>query len=360
MSLGGAEKANEATMGVEASQARKERWMVPLSFFACAVMLGVGLAVGGMTDPRRANAFFNAFNFGTKYWDPSLAIVFASALAAHSVVYHLVRPMLSKPVFAPEFSIPCKKEIDHHLILGSVMFGAGWAFTGYCPGPGLVAMFAMDSKTLLFIMAMFVGMFSCKALQSRVAAHFPGAVSAMVAMAAATLSVVALLAQAYQHPHPTNAALEQTLDFTLWRPLVGGALIGTAIGLSMVLLGEVLGISGIVSGIFSPLVELNSKLNRLSFLGGLLFAGALVAQVAPDAVANHMHRSDLFYLAGGALVGFGTCLGGGCTSGHGIAGLTRLSPRSIIAVACFFATNILLSSLLYTLQVGTGWQSALN
>lgn len=124
--------------------------------------------------------------------------------------------------------------------------------------------------------------------------------------------------------------------------LLGGALIGLSAALLLVLNGRVAGVSGIVGGIVGgALGRTDGELaERAAFVAGLLL-GPLVFAIAfggfPDVTIT---RALPVLVAGGLLVGFGTRLAGGCTSGHGVCGLARLSRRSIAAVATFFAVAI--------------------
>jgi uncharacterized protein len=117
--------------------------------------------------------------------------------------------------------------------------------------------------------------------------------------------------------------------------LLGGALIGVASALLLLTHGRIAGISGITGSLLQPTPDRGW---RVAFVGGLLTAGALAAVVAPSAVGASV-RSLPLVIAAGLLVGFGTRLGGGCTSGHGVCGLSRLSARSLVAVATFMTTG---------------------
>ncbi|MCZ0738310.1 YeeE/YedE family protein [Phreatobacter sp. AB_2022a] len=119
----------------------------------------------------------------------------------------------------------------------------------------------------------------------------------------------------------------------------GGLLIGLSVALLMLLNGRVAGISGIVAGLARRPDERLAA--NLAFVLGLL-AGPLAYRLGVGAwPAVHVTQSLAVVAAAGLLVGFGTRLGSGCTSGHGVAGLARLSPRSFAAVATFLATGIL-------------------
>ena len=118
--------------------------------------------------------------------------------------------------------------------------------------------------------------------------------------------------------------------------LAGGALIGGAAVLLLLTHGRVAGISGVVGSLLPPVPS--DRGWRLGFVLGLMLAGLGAAVVAPSAVGASV-RSSTVVLAAGLLVGFGTRLGSGCTSGHGVCGLSRLAPRSMVAVAVFMATG---------------------
>jgi uncharacterized membrane protein YedE/YeeE len=129
-----------------------------------------------------------------------------------------------------------------------------------------------------------------------------------------------------------------TLDwehFTPWSALGGGILLGIATALLLLLNGRVLGISGIVAGLLRPWRR--EAAWRVAFVLGL-FAAPWVHRAwfaSPDAEPiTYLQNIPLLILAG-LLVGYGTALGSGCTSGHGVCGLSRLSPRSLIATLTF-------------------------
>jgi uncharacterized protein len=125
--------------------------------------------------------------------------------------------------------------------------------------------------------------------------------------------------------------------FTPLSALVGGALIGLSAVLLWILNGRVAGISGIVGQLLRPAP--GDAGWRLAFSIGLLGGGALIAALHP-ASFDLPHGGHGTLLVGGLLVGFGTRLGNGCTSGHGLCGMSRLSPRSIVATMVFMACGM--------------------
>jgi uncharacterized membrane protein YedE/YeeE len=124
-------------------------------------------------------------------------------------------------------------------------------------------------------------------------------------------------------------------DFTPWPALAGGVLIGLAAVAMMLLQGRIAGISGIVGGLLAP--RPGEAAWRAAFVIGLLGGAALAGAVVGIPVLRD--RPGLVVIAAaGLLVGYGTRLGSGCTSGHGVCGLARLSPRSLVATAVFMAS----------------------
>jgi hypothetical protein len=132
-------------------------------------------------------------------------------------------------------------------------------------------------------------------------------------------------------------------NFTPISAAIGGALIGLAAVSLMLFTGRIAGVSGIFAGLFNPRTD--DRAWRVAFIVGLI-AAPLSAALAGYAVPMpQMPGSFITIAAAGLLVGFGTRLGSGCTSGHGICGIARLSPRSIAATAVFMVTAIIVVAL---------------
>jgi uncharacterized protein len=125
--------------------------------------------------------------------------------------------------------------------------------------------------------------------------------------------------------------------FTPWTSLAGGMLIGAAAALLVLLSGRIAGISGIVGGLIE--VRRGDIAWRLAFVAGLLVAPAAMLLVGRP-LAPRIDAGMVLLLVAGLLVGLGTRYGSGCTSGHGVCGLSRLSPRSLVATAIFMAAGI--------------------
>lgn len=124
--------------------------------------------------------------------------------------------------------------------------------------------------------------------------------------------------------------------FTPWSSLAGGVLVGTAAALFILFSGRLLGISGILGGLLSP--RAGDTGWRLAFLAGMLVAPAAWALFATPELPR-IEASGTVLMIAGLLVGWGTRYGSGCTSGHGVCGLSRLSPRSVAATLAFMGAG---------------------
>jgi len=126
------------------------------------------------------------------------------------------------------------------------------------------------------------------------------------------------------------------VHFTPWMSLAGGMLIGLAATLLVLLHGRIAGISGILGGLLRPSPGDNAW--RALFLLGLVLAPFVWSALRP-LPALHIEASKGILIAAGLLVGIGTRYGAGCTSGHGVCGMARMSPRSIVATCTFVAVG---------------------
>lgn len=125
-------------------------------------------------------------------------------------------------------------------------------------------------------------------------------------------------------------------QFTPWSALAGGAGVGMAIALLLLLDGRIAGISGIVGGLFR--MQKGDRGWRIAFIGGLV-AAPLVWQLFGALPPIRINGGYIPFAIAGLMVGIGTRYGSGCTSGHGVCGLSRLSPRSIVATVVFMGTG---------------------
>ncbi len=124
--------------------------------------------------------------------------------------------------------------------------------------------------------------------------------------------------------------------FTPWASLAGGVLLGLASALFILFNGRVLGISGILGGLLRP--RAGDAGWRIAFIAGLLAAPAVWSLFAAPVVPR-IDATPAFLVVAGLLVGWGTRYGSGCTSGHGVCGLSRMSPRSLVATLAFMGTG---------------------
>lgn len=127
-----------------------------------------------------------------------------------------------------------------------------------------------------------------------------------------------------------------TTNFTPIEALLGGALIGLAAVALMALHGRIAGMTGILSGLISPKADWAW---RVAFLLGAIAAPIGIVLLTGAPVPLQADLPAWTIVAGGLLVGLGVSFGGGCTSGHGVCGMARLSPRSIVATATFLSTT---------------------
>ncbi len=125
-----------------------------LTSFVSGIVFALGLGISGMTRPIKVIGFLDFFGA----WDASLAFVMLSAIAVYAMAYRWCRTMPS-PLLAPDFALPKRSDLDAKLILGSMLFGAGWGLGGFCPGPALTSVAAGALPVIIFVAAMCAGMY---------------------------------------------------------------------------------------------------------------------------------------------------------------------------------------------------------
>ena len=121
--------------------------------FVVGLMFGVGLMASGMTDPGKVIGFLDLFGA----WDPSLALVMGGAVVVGFFAFALAKKRTTT-FLGGALRLPTTNQMDKPLVIGSLLFGAGWGLGGFCPGPALVSMADGQSKATLFVAAMLVGM----------------------------------------------------------------------------------------------------------------------------------------------------------------------------------------------------------
>ena len=137
-----------------------------LSALLAGLLFGIGLIVSGMTDPAKVTGFLDLAG----NWDPSLAFVMGGAILVGLFAFRFAarrpRALLGGPMLLPQAT-----RIDRRLVLGSLVFGAGWGLAGYCPGPALASLATGGVKPLVFTLAMLAGMGLFELLERRAAAR---------------------------------------------------------------------------------------------------------------------------------------------------------------------------------------------
>ncbi len=121
--------------------------------FVVGVLFALGLGVSGMTQPQKVVGFLDLF----REWDPSLAFVMIGAIGFHALFFPMITKR-SSPILADQFHLPNNSDLDVRLILGAMLFGAGWGLGGYCPGPGIVSLASGNKESIVFVGAMVAGM----------------------------------------------------------------------------------------------------------------------------------------------------------------------------------------------------------
>ncbi len=128
--------------------------------FLCGLIFGVGLIVSQMTNPAKIIGFLDI----TGQWDPSLAFVMAGAVAVFAIGFRLALRRHA-PLFDKKFLLPERTRLDKPLIIGSLIFGAGWGLAGFCPGPAIVSSGFGDARVWAFVAAMLAGMLLVRAIR---------------------------------------------------------------------------------------------------------------------------------------------------------------------------------------------------
>ena len=125
--------------------------------FISGSIFGLGLTISSMTNPDKVLGFLDLFN----NWDPSLAFVMGGAII-------ITAPMLfvltknKNLILSKEIHLPTNKEIDKKLIIGSLIFGAGWGLVGLCPGPAISSLALIEVPSIIFVIFMFIGFYCSK------------------------------------------------------------------------------------------------------------------------------------------------------------------------------------------------------
>ncbi|MFN5150394.1 MAG: DUF6691 family protein [Burkholderiales bacterium] len=127
--------------------------MQRITEFVAGLLFGLGLLLSGMSDPGKVLGFLDLL--GT--WDPSLALVMAGAILVGMLAFTVAKKRTMN-FLGGALHLPTANQIDRRLVIGALLFGAGWGLAGFCPGPSLVSMFSGQPKAAVFVLAMVIGM----------------------------------------------------------------------------------------------------------------------------------------------------------------------------------------------------------
>ncbi len=127
--------------------------MYIIMVFISGLIMSLGLIISGMINPQKIIGFLDLFG----HFDPTLAFVMVGALCVTAIGYRLIG--CSKPLLGECFDLPKKNKIDATLMVGSAIFGIGWGWAGFCPGPAIVGVGLGLPKAVIFVFSMLIGMF---------------------------------------------------------------------------------------------------------------------------------------------------------------------------------------------------------
>ncbi|MBQ0720188.1 MAG: YeeE/YedE family protein [Gammaproteobacteria bacterium] len=130
-----------------------------MASLASGIVFGLGMAISGMTNTQRVQGFLDLAGA----WDPTLAFVMAGGMFVTFIGYKFILKNPA-PLFDDTFHLPTRTDIDKPLIIGAVLFGAGWGLVGYCPGPAIAGLSYGYTTTLIFVPVMILGMLLAKPL----------------------------------------------------------------------------------------------------------------------------------------------------------------------------------------------------
>ncbi|MBY0370868.1 YeeE/YedE family protein [bacterium] len=121
--------------------------------FLSGLLFALGLGISGMAQPQKVQGFLNFFG----NWDPSLVWVMAGAVVVHALAVRLTKQW-PHPVAAPQWNLPTEKRVTGRLLIGATAFGLGWGLAGYCPGPAIVSLAALQPGAFVFMLGLLAGL----------------------------------------------------------------------------------------------------------------------------------------------------------------------------------------------------------
>jgi len=120
-------------------------------------IFGLGLTISSMTNPDKVLGFLDLFN----NWDPSLAFVMGGAIIVTAPILFILSNNKNF-IFSKEIHLPTNNDIDKKLVIGSLIFGAGWGLVGLCPGPAISSLALLEVPSIIFVIFMFIGFYCSK------------------------------------------------------------------------------------------------------------------------------------------------------------------------------------------------------
>ncbi len=294
--------------------------------------MAFGMSAGGMAHASSLH-FFDPLKTGDDHaFDFSMLILFCSALIPTFIYWQLFGKRTT-PWFADAWHLPKSRVIDRGIVVGSAIFGAGWALGGFCPGPSVAGMITGNRSFIAYSYGMYAFYVVYHFLKTR-----RGQRERHWGLTLALGAVPAVLYVIGPRVFPTDGA-PRTIDWPVSLSVLGGLGIAVASILLFQCNGRVLGLCGLWRRILDLEIPASSRLPELLFFTAFMAGGAVAYLVSPAAFASPAHptRNIVWVFVGGLLTGVGTTWANGCTSGHGIAGMSRLSPRSLVAVPTFMA-----------------------
>lgn len=130
-----------------------QRHMDTIASLIVGLIFGMGLIFAGMTDPSKVIGFLDIGGS----WDPSLGLVMGGAILVGVIAFRFARQRTVN-FFGGAIKLPTADDIDKRLVIGSLLFGAGWGMAGFCPGPAITSLGTANTKAMLFVLAMIAGM----------------------------------------------------------------------------------------------------------------------------------------------------------------------------------------------------------
>ncbi|WP_366556311.1 DUF6691 family protein [Aquibaculum sediminis] len=139
--------------------------LIPFVGLFAGLLFGIGLTVSQMVNPEKVLAFLDFGGIATGTWDPSLGLVMGAALLFAAPGFYIARRR-EAPILGDRFEIPQRRDLDGRLIGGALLFGAGWGLVGYCPGPAIAGLAFGRMETVIFVVAMLLGMLAYRRLSA--------------------------------------------------------------------------------------------------------------------------------------------------------------------------------------------------